>query len=269
VHLALDNLDFLVVQDIFMTATAQLADLVLPAAAWAEKEGSFTNTERRVQWSSKALEPPGAALSDLEIVCQIGRSLGLDFDYPNAASVLAEINRTVPQYGGITRERLGRAGLIWPCPDIDHPGTPILHSSGFKFAEGRASIVPVLYRPAAECVSWDYPFILTTGRMAVHHNAGSMTRRSPSLMERESDLYVEINPADATRLLVVDGDEVTVSTLRGETQACARITDRVKKGVVFMPFHFHGTNILTTGITDPEARIPEFKVSACKISRRI
>ena len=265
---ALKSLDFLVVQDIFMTATAQLADVVLPAAAWAEKEGSYTNTERRVQWSYKAIEPPGAALADLEIVCRVGRSLRLPFDYPDAASVLAEINQIVPQYGGITLERLGKGGLIWPCPNPDHPGTPILHSAGFKLAEGRASIVPVPYRPAAEDASWDYPLILTTGRVAVHHNAGSMTRRSPSLIEREPDLFVEINTADAARLKVADGDVVTVSSLRGEAEALARLTDRMKKGVVFMPFHFPGTNILTTEATDPEARIPEFKVSACKISRR-
>ncbi len=268
VHSALNNLDFLVVQDIFMTATAQQADVVLPAAAWAEKEGSFTNTERRVQWSNKAIEPPGAALSDLEIVCKVGRRLGLDSDYPDAACVLAEINRTVVQYAGITRERLGRNGLVWPCPGVDHPGTPILHTSGFSTAEGRATIVPVSYRPAAEDTSPDYPFILTTGRAAVHHNAGSMTRRSPSLMEREPDLYVEINTADALRLKVADGSEVTISSPRGETQAYARLTDKVKTGVVFMPIHFPGANILTTKTTDPQARIPEFKVSACKISRR-
>jgi len=268
VRKALESLDFLVVQDIFMTATSQLADVVLPAAAWAEKEGSFTNTERRVQWSHKAIEPPGAALSDLEIVCKVGRSLGIDLSYPDASSVLAEINRFVPQYAGITRERLGGFGLVWPCPSIDHPGTPILHSAGFKLAGGRAAIVPVLYHPAAEDTSWDYPLILTTGRVAVHHNAGSMTRRSPSLIAREPDLYVEINTDDALRLKVADGDEVTITTPRGETQAYARLTDRVKKGVVFMPFHFSGTNILTADITDPDAKIPEFKVSACKISRR-
>lgn len=264
----LDDLDFLVVQDIFMTATAQAADLVLPAAVWAEKEGSFTNTERRVQWSSKAVEPPGSALSDLEIVCRVARSLGLDFDYPDAASVLAEINRTVPQYAGITRERLENESLIWPCPTTDHPGTPILHSSEFKLAEGRATIMPVPYRPAAEEASGDYPFVLTTGRVAVHHNAGSMTRRSPSLISREPDLYVEINDTDAAQLKVANGDVVTVTTPRGMTEAFARLTEGVKKGVVFMPFHFPGTNILTHEITDPEARIPEFKVSACKISRR-
>ncbi len=268
VRRALDNLDFLVVQDIFMTATAQLADVVLPAAAWAEKEGSYTSTERRVQWSSKAIEPPGSARSDLDIICQIAGKLGVQLDYPDAASVLAEINRVVPQYGGITRERLTSHGLIWPCPNPDHPGTPILHTQGFKFDEGRATIVPVSYRPAAEDASWEYPFILTTGRVAVHHNAGSMTRRSASLQEREPDLFVEINTADALRLKVADGDEVTVTSPRGETVAIARLTDSVKKGVVFMPFHFPGTNILTTEVTDDEAKIPEYKVSACKISRR-
>ncbi|MDF0589959.1 formate dehydrogenase subunit alpha [Candidatus Methanocrinis natronophilus] len=266
---ALEGLDFLVVQDIFMTATALVADVVLPAAAWAEKEGSFTNTERRVQWSSKAVEPPGSALPDLEIICLVARSLGLDFDYPDAASVLAEINRTVPQYAGITRERLGKeGGLVWPCPSCDHPGTPILHSSGFRLADGRGSIVPVHYRPAAEGESLEYPFLLTTGRIALHHNAGSMTRRSPSLIGRAPDLFVEINPADAEKLGIDDGDLVAVSTERGETEAAARLTEGIKRGVVFMPFHFPGTNILTTEAADPEARIPEFKVSACRIARR-
>ena len=182
---ALEKLDFLVVQDIFMTATAQLADVVLPAAVWAEKEGTYTSTERRVQWSQRAISPPGEALSDLEIVCNVANHLGLDFDYQDAAAVLAEINRLVPQYGGITRQRLDGMGLIWPCPNEDHPGTPILHMGGFKLQDSRASIVPVQYRPAAEDASWDYPFVLTTGRVAVHHNAGSMTRRSPSLIERD------------------------------------------------------------------------------------
>jgi len=265
---ALEKLDFLVVQDIFITATAQLADVLLPAAAWAEKEGSYTSTERRVQWSCKAIEPPGEAKSDLEIVCSVAGRLGLKLDYPDAASALLEINRVVPQYGGITRERLNGFGLVWPCPSSDHPGTPILHAQGFKLKDGKAIIMPVRYKPAAEDVSWEYPFILTTGRVTVHHNAGSMTRRSPSLMEREPDLFVEINTADASKLRIADGDEVMIATPRGKTTALARLTDRVKRGVVFMPFHFPGTNVLTADFTDPEARIPEFKVSACKISRR-
>ncbi len=265
---SLESLDFLVVQDIFMTATAHLADVVLPGAVWAEKEGSYTNTERRVQWSHKAIEPPGEARSDSEIICDVARSLGLQFDYPDAASVLDEINRTVPQYAGILRERLEGSSLVWPCPASDHPGTPILHCSGFNLADGRASIVPVPFSPAAEVASRDHPFILTTGRVAVHHNAGSMTRRSPSLISREPDLYVEMNREDAGALDIEDGDEVRVATGRGETAAYARLTDRLKKGVVFMPFHFPGTNILTTDAMDPEARIPEFKVCACNIFRR-
>ena len=267
---ALEALDFLVVQDIFMTATAKLADVVLPAAVWAEKEGSYTSTERRVQWSSKAIEPPGSALSDLDIICLVAGRMGLEFDYPDAASVLAEINHLVPQYGGITSERLvsNPQGIIWPCPNSSSPGTPILHSGGFKLDGGRAAIVPVQYRPAAETISSEHPFILTTGRVAVHHNAGSMTRRSPSLQKREPNLFIEVNPKDAQNLDVSDGDEVIVASPRGEAVAVARLTDSIKRGVVFMPFHFPGTNLMTSEFTDEEARIPEYKVSACKITKR-
>lgn len=264
----LENLDFLVVQDIFMTATARLADVVLPAASWAEKEGTYTSTERRVQWSNRAIEPPGEAKSDLEIVCMVAKSMGLNFDYPDAASVLAEINRLVPTYKGITRDRLGIGGLIWPCPSADHPGTPILHSAGFKLQDGRALIAPVQYKPAAEDIGTEYPLILTTGRIAVHFNAGSMTRRSPSLMERAPNLFVEINPKDAEPLGINNGDSVEVTTERGTTSALARVTDSVKPGVVFMPFHYPGTNFLTTDARDEEAKIPEFKVAACKIAGR-
>ncbi|MDD1758726.1 MAG: formate dehydrogenase subunit alpha [Methanotrichaceae archaeon] len=265
---ALKNLDFLVVQDIFMTATARLADIVLPASAWAEKEGTYTSTERRVQWSNKAIEPPAEAKADLEIICEVAGKLGLQFAYPDAAAVLSEINRLVPAYGGITRDRLTAESLIWPCPSADQPGTPILHSQGFKLPGGKAAIVPIEYKPPAEESSLEYPFILTTGRVAVHHNAGSMTRRSPSLLEREPDLFVEINSADAVRLSISDGEEIAVTTPRGKITALARLTNRVGKGVVFMPFHFPETNILTSDARDAEARIPEFKISICKIARR-
>jgi len=265
---ALESLDFLVVQDIFMTATAQTADLVLPASSWAEKEGTFTSTERRVQWSNLALDPPGEARSDLWIICQVARSLGLPFDYTRAEDVLREINQMVPAYGGITRDRLENGSLIWPCPSTDHPGTPILHVSGFKTKDGRASIVPVHFRPAAEGSSERYPFVLTTGRVVVHHNAGSMTRRSPSLIERSPRLFVEINSSDAAKLEIGEGDTVRVSTRRGHVLAQARPTEKLQSGVVYMPFHFPGANILTTAERDGEARIPEFKVAACNISRR-
>jgi formate dehydrogenase (coenzyme F420) alpha subunit len=267
-HEALKNLDFLVVQDIFPTATAQLADVILPSSAWAEKEGSFTSTERRVQWSNKAIDPPGEAKADLVIICEVAKRLGLHFDYPNAAAVLSEINLLVPAYNGITRERLESGSLIWPCTGTSHPGTPILHTQGFRFPGGKATIVPVEFRPPAEESKQEYPLILSTGRVAVHHNAGSMTRRSPSLLEREPELFIEINPEDAKKFRIADKDEVLVSTPRGETTAFARLTERIKRGVVFMPFHFPGTNILTADMRDAEAKIPEFKVAICKIARR-
>jgi formate dehydrogenase major subunit len=264
----LKNLDFLVVQDIFPTATAQFADVILPSSAWAEKEGSFTSTERRVQWSNKAIDPPGEAKADLVIICEVAKRLGLQFDYPNSEAVLSEINLLVPTYSGITRERLESGSLIWPCTGASHPGTPILHTQGFRFPGGKATIVPVEFRPPAEESKQEYPLILSTGRVAVHHNAGSMTRRSPSLLEREPELFIEINPEDAEKFRISDKDEVLVSTPRGETTAFARLTERIKRGVVFMPFHFPGTNILTADMRDAEAKIPEFKVAICKIARR-
>ncbi|MBN1323106.1 MAG: formate dehydrogenase subunit alpha [Methanotrichaceae archaeon] len=265
---ALSSLEFLVVQDIFMTSTSQLADLVLPAACWAEKEGTFTSTERRVQWTNLAVRPPGEARSDLWIVCEVANRMGLNFDYAGAEEVLSEINRTVPAYRGVTRSRLNATGIIWPCPNQDHPGTPILHIEAFKTMDGRGRILPVSFRHPAEGPSDEFPFTLTTGRIAVHHNAGSMTRRSPSLAEREPEPFAEINPMDARRLGISQGEMVNVTTARGMMEALARISERVPSGVVFMPFHFPGANILTSGARDEVAGIPEFKVAACNIARR-
>lgn len=262
----LESLDFMVVQDIFMTDTAEMADLVLPAAAWAEKEGSFTSSERRVQWSPKALDPPGEARSDLSTILDLARLLGLDFDYAGPEEVLAEIGRVVPSYAGISMARAEeRGGVIWPCPFQDHPGTPILHQEGFTAPGGKARIVPVDYLPPAEEATLDYPLLLTTGREALHHNAGSMTRRSFSLMKRAPELFVEVNPLDADRWSIIADDLVEVETRRGAALARARVTTRQEEGVIFMPFHFPETNMLTSDVIDPEARIPEFKVAACRI----
>jgi formate dehydrogenase major subunit len=267
VRQALDALDFLVVQDIFLTETAQLADVVLPAAAWAEKEGTFTSTGRRVQWSHRAIAPPGEACDDLWIISQVAQRLDLDFDYNGAEAVLSEINQLVPSYGGIAPQRVVEAigGLFWPCPEAGHPGTPILHAEAFSTRDGRARIVPVPYIPPAEEISTDFPLVLTTGRVAVHHNAGSMTRRSPSLMERTPELFAEINPSDAARLGIAEGEAVAITTARGDTMAKARVTDKVRAGAAFMPFHFSGTNQLTIDALDAEAKIPEFKVAACQL----
>ncbi len=266
---ALESLDFLVVQEIFMTPTARMADVVLPAAAWAEKDGSYTSMERRVQWIDKAVEAPGEAKEGLWIMCQIARRMGLDFPYENAAQVLQEINRLVPQYGGMTLERISKiGGLRWPCPDVNHPGTDILHTQKFSTPDGKARIATVTNTPPGEQVSAEYPILLTTGRIVLHYNGGSMTMRSISLEERESELYIEINPEDAARLKLADGDMVVVTTRRGEAEARARVTEKVKPGVAFMPFHWHGTNIITSDALDPVSKIPEYKMAACRIEAK-
>jgi len=263
---ALDKLDFFMVQEIFMTPTAMMADLVLPAAAWAEKDGSYTSMERRVQWIDRAVPPVGEARDGVWIVNEIGKRLGLDLGGSSAGEVLKEINRLVPQYGGMTRERISQiGGLRWPCPDEKHPGTDILHKERFSTPEGRAKMANVENRPAAEVTSPEYPILLSTGRIVVQYNSGSMTRRSPSLQERDGELYVEINPSDASDLNVKHGDMVRVKTIRGETEARARITEKVKPGMVFMPFHWQGTNIITSDALDPVAKIPEYKMAACRI----
>jgi formate dehydrogenase major subunit len=263
---ALDNLDFLVVQEIFMTATAKMADLVLPAAAWAEKDGSYTSMERRVQWIDQAVPPVGEAKEGLWIINEIGKRMGLDLGGSSAVEVLKEINRNVPQYGGMTLERISKiGGLRWPCPDEKHPGTDILHRERFSTPSGKANIACVENKPAAEQTSPEYPILLSTGRIVVHYNSGSMTRRSPSLLERDFELYVEINPRDAAELKVRHGDMVKVKTIRGETEARARVTEKVKPGMVFMPFHWQVTNIITSDALDPVAKIPEYKMAACRI----
>jgi len=265
---ALGRLEFMIVQDIFMTETAQMADLVLPAALWAEKDGTFTSTERRVQQICRAADPPGDAREDLWIFSQVAGRLGLGLHYAGPDDVLTEINRVLPSYGGVTRERLtSPGGLIWPCPYPGHPGTPILHTEGFSTPDGRGRIVPVDYKPPAEVTDQEYPLVLTTGRVVLHYNAGSMTRRSPSLAGRVPELFVEVNPHDAEKLEIEEGDFVTVTTVRGRILARADLTERVGPGVVFLPFHFPDTNRLTTDVLDPVAKIPEFKVAACRIGR--
>ena len=264
---ALGSLDFLAVIDIFMTDTAKTADVVLPAVAWAEKEGSFTNTERRVQWFDRAVDPVGEAKPDLWIINQLGKRLGLELGGDDAKMVMSEINQMVPAYGGITSKRASqKGGVPWPCPSQDHPGTPILHVD--KFARGKGLFVPVDYKPPVELVSKEFPFVLNTGRIAVHFNTGTMTHRSESLEERDPVVTVDINPRDAASLNILNSDIVNISTIRGDVNAQAIITKTVTPGQVFMPFHFLGVNNLTVDTLDAQAKIPEFKVAACQIKKR-
>jgi len=267
---ALGNLDFLVVQDIFLTETAEIADVVLPGACYAEKEGTFTNTDRTVSRVRKAVDPPGEARPDWEILCDVAERLGhKGFRYSEAADILAEVNRLTPSYGGITSERLDRGDtLSWPCPDADSPGTPFLHRGQFTRGLGRFHAIE--YRPAAEEPDAEYPLILTTGRTMFHYHTGTMTRRIALLNHEEPTGYVEINPLDAERYRLDQGEKILLSSRRGAIEVPTLITERVPKGVVFMPFHFAecAANVLTNPALDPDAKIPELKVCAVNVSKR-
>jgi formate dehydrogenase major subunit len=266
---ALKKVDFLVVQDIFLSETAKLAHVVLPAASWAEKEGSLTNTERRVQWAHKAINPIDETKADWQIISEVANKLGFQYHYTCLEDILREINKAIPAYGGITPERLkGQiGGLTWPCPTSDHPGTPILHRESFRTADGLGKLIPVTHQPPVELPDQEYPLILTTGRVVMHYNGGSMTRRSASLINRAPGLFVEMNPSDAQKLGITADEKVKVITRRGDTIAKVSITKKLSPGVVFMPFHFPGTNILTVDALDKRAKIPEYKVAACKIAK--
>jgi len=263
---ALKNLDFLAVQDIFLTETAQLADVVLPATGFAEKDGTFTNTERRVQRVKKAISPPGEARADWDILCDLSRRMGYEMNYAGPADIQNEIASLTPSYGGITYDRIESEGLQWPCPAADHPGTPILHTE--KFARGFGKFHVVEYIEAKELPDQEYPFLLSTGRILQHFHTGTMSRHSEVLDKLVSVGAVEINPDDATKIGIADGDMVKISSRRGEIQIAARVTDRVVPGTVFLAFHFKEApaNRLTIAVLDPVAKIPEFKVCAVKIS---
>jgi len=261
----LRNLELLIVQDIFLTETAQLADVVLPATGFAEKDGTFTNTERRVQRVRQALPPPGEARLDWEITCDLARRLGYEMSYPDVAAIQDEIAQLTPIYGGITYERLEQGSLQWPCPDSTHPGTPFLHKD--QFTRGRGKFHPVQFIPAQELPDDDYPFVLSTGRILQHFHTGTMSRRTKVLDELVPVGAIEIHPDDAQELGVGDGQPVKVISRRGEIEIAARVTDRVVPGTVFLAFHYREApaNRLTIAALDPVAKIPEFKVCAVKI----
>ncbi len=273
----LQSLDLLVVQEIFMSETAELADVVLPGTSFAEKDGTFTNTERRVQRVRKAIEPLGQARPDWQIICDLAKRvearLGRDksgatlggWDYAHPSEVMTEINALAPIYGGITYERIEQGGLQWPCRTMDDPGTPVLHVGRFSRGPGRFSAVD--WQPAKEMPDDEYPLLLTTGRVLYHWHGGTMTRRAAGLNEIYPDALVEINPQDAQRLRIADGDMVRVTSRRGEVVAKAEVVDRPDAGVVFMTFHFQeaAANLLTIAALDPVAKIPEYKVAAVRV----
>lgn len=268
VQKALLNLDFLVVQDIFLTETAQLADVVLPAASFAEKDGTYTNTERRARRLRKALRAPGIARADWEIISQLAGKLGYKMDYTDPGKILDEINRLTPIYGGITWDRVSKQnGLQWPCTDENHPGTPVLHVG--KFARGKGLFHAIPFLEAKELPDEEYFLILTTGRVREHFHTGTMSRRSYTLDKIYPTGVVEVHPQDAKKLGISDGDKVQVESRRGKVELAAQVIDKTAPGTVFMAFHFKEApaNRLTIAALDPQAKIPEFKVCAVKMKR--
>jgi predicted molibdopterin-dependent oxidoreductase YjgC len=262
---ALRGLDFIVAQDIFLTETAALADVVLPAASFAEKDGTFTNTERKVQLIHAAVPAPGEARADWRIIADLARRMGADWRYGHPREIMAEVNALTPSYAGITFDRLEEGGLCWPCPDLSHPGTPILHIG--QFTRGLGKFFPVAYKAPAEEADEEYPLTLTTGRMLEHYHTGTMTRRSDGLNELVPTGFAEVHPEDAERLGIVDEATIAVETRRGRIDVPARVTPHVRPGTVFIPFHFWESpaNRLTNTARDPLAKIPEFKVCACRV----
>ena len=267
---SLKSLDFLVVQDIFMSETARLADVVLPAAGFASDDGTFTNTERRVQRVRKAVPPPGEAKPDWEIGCLIANKMGAKgFDYIHPSQIWDEMAALSPSMSGISYQRLEEGmGLQWPCTSSSHPGTCILHTDGFT--RGKGKFIPLSYRPSAEITNLEYPLILTNERSIFHYHTGTMTRKVPGLNRLRSEELVEINPLDASVLGIREGDLVTVTSRRGQVDSKAKLTTVSPPGVVCMTFHFSEspTNALTNSACDPISQTPEYKVCAVKVEKK-
>jgi formate dehydrogenase alpha subunit len=267
VEKAIKAAELVIVQDIFLTPTAELAHVVLPGTSFAEKDGTFTNTERRVMRVRQAIEPVGDSRPDWQILQELSTRFGYEMKYDSPQAIMEEIAGLTPSYGGITYERLEGEGLQWPCPDKDHPGTKFLHKD--KIARGKGLFHAIEFKPPAESVDEQYPFWLTTGRVYVHYHTGTMTRNCPTLDAEIPEGLLEIHPTDAGRLEVAKGDWVKITSRRGEITARTMVTDRVKEGLVFMPFHFVEScaNVLTNPAHDPIAKIPEFKVCAVKLEK--
>ena len=266
---SLKKLEFLLVQEIFMTETAKLANVVLPATCFAEKDGTFTNTERRVQRVRKAVDPPGEARPDWQIICEVSTAMGYPMDYANASEIFDEIAIVTPSYGGISYERIDKVGLQWPCPTKDHPGTPFLHQD--RFTRGKGLMHAISFRPPAEVPDKEYPFVLSTGRTLFNYNVGNMTRKTATIAQRQNENFVEIHHSDAARLGIAHGDITRITTRRGSIAVRASVNSKVRPGALWMPFHFAeaSTNLLTNDAFDNITRTGEYKACAAKVEKEI
>jgi formate dehydrogenase major subunit len=264
VRQALSSLDFLVVSELFMSATADLAHVVLPAASALEKDGTFTNGERRVQRVRRVVSSPGEVRSDWEAICAVATSMGTPMAYQHPSEIMDEIARLTPPLAGISYARLDEDGLQWPVSDANHPGTSILHTD--RFPRGRARFAAVEYLPPGEEPDDAYPFVLITGRVLQHYNAGTMTRRTRLVDVVDHD-YLEIHPEDARVCGLADGDQASVTSRRGSVCLGVRVSERVARGTVFTTFHFpeDSVNSLLSSSSDLLTRCPEYKVLAVRV----
>jgi formate dehydrogenase major subunit len=270
VRKALGALEFLVVQDIFLTETCEFADVILPASSYLEKEGTYTNTDRRVQIGRKVLDPPGQARLDWQIIQDMSNRIGLEMDYDSPSEVFDELVSLMPNYAGLSYENLGATGKLYPNPDPEHSdGTVVLFDERFGTDDGKAHLVPAEWLPAKELPDEEFPFVLNTGRLLEHWHTGSMTRRSYALDAIQPEAHVYLNPGDAEQLGVTSGDYVRVSSRRGSIELRARLSHRDTPGTCFVPFHFReaAANLLTIDEIDPTGKIPEFKFCAVRIER--
>ncbi len=261
------KVDFLAVQDLFLTETARYADVVLPGAAFSEKSGTYVNTERRIQVTEKAVNPPGEALADWEIVTEISKRCGLESPFESPDEIMEEINSLAPSWTGVSYERLKGAGLQYPVPAMDHPGTSFLFPETFPTDDGLANLHPVEYAPPDELPDDEFPYVMSTGRQLYHWHTGTMTRRSAGLDQREPTPTIEINPEDAAELGVKDGDLVKVTSKRNSIVISTRTSFRVAPKQVFVPFHFReaAANLLTNPVLESHAKMPELKITAVRI----
>lgn len=264
---AMQALELLVVQDLFLTETGKLADVVLPAASFAEKDGTFSNTERRVSRVRQAIPQVGQAKPDWQIICEIAGHLGYPMKYAGPEEIFEEIRRVTPSYAGISYQRLEAGGLQWPCPNAEHPGTVYLHKD--RFSRGLGMFFAIEHRDPAEMPDAEYPLYLTTGRLLYQYHSGTMSRRAPGLVEKAPECRVEMAAADAASYGIADGQQVRIRTRRGKITAKAQISDKAVPGTIFLPFHYAeaSANKLTNAALDPVSKIPEYKVCAVQIEK--
>ena len=269
---SLEKLDFLVVQDLFMTETAKYADVILPGASFAEKDGTFTSGERRVNRVRKAVEPPGDAKEDWQIFVDLAHKLGLKgFDFNSPEDIWDDMRRVTPSMAGISYARMEKPESVhWPCPNLEHPGTPILHREKFSSADGLGHFFGLEHRPPAEVADAEYPFTLMTGRLLFHYHTRTQTGRARILDYEVPEAYVQINNEDAARLKIQNGEKIRLKGRRGQAEALARVTDEVAPGVLMMAMHFGGAgsvNQLTNTALDPLSKMPELKHSAVAVEK--